>query len=143
MTCIRPRAAICNEIPDIEIDQLNVANPLQRLNAVMAIQVLIDNERRDFKLNARREKEYGLTYVGMSRVLTCEQINISPRCSLERLTTKLLSGSRLNVRLIEGKRSNILYETCKESRVMLYKITLERILFFRWKLYVIFIIFIA
>jgi hypothetical protein len=34
------------------------------------------------------EKEHGLTYVGMSRVLACEQIDTGPGCSLERLTTK-------------------------------------------------------
>jgi hypothetical protein len=51
----------------------------------MAIQVLMDNERRGFELNARRETEHGLIYVGMSRVLTCEQINIGPGCSLEKI----------------------------------------------------------
>jgi hypothetical protein len=56
----------------------------------------------------------GLTYVGMSRVLACEQIDISPGCSLERLTTKILSGSRLNVRLIEDKRLNVSYGKCKD-----------------------------
>jgi hypothetical protein len=52
--------------------------------------------------------------VGMSRILTCEQINIGPGFSLESLTTKNSSGSRLKVKLVEDKGSNVLYETCKE-----------------------------
>jgi hypothetical protein len=40
----------------------------------------------------------------MSRVLACEQIDIGPGCSLERLTTKISSGYRLKVRLIEDIR---------------------------------------
>jgi hypothetical protein len=42
---IRPRAAI-----DIELPQ---ANPQRRINALNAIQALIDNERRDIEANAR------------------------------------------------------------------------------------------
>jgi hypothetical protein len=60
------------------------------------------------------EKEHGLTYVGISRVLACEQIDIGPGCSLERLTTKISSGSRLKVRLIEDKRLNVSYDNCKD-----------------------------
>jgi hypothetical protein len=65
-------------------------------------------------LLGEREKEHGLTYVGMSRVLTHEQISIGAGCSLERLTTKISSGSKLKVRLIEDVRLNVLYEACKE-----------------------------
>jgi ATP-dependent exoDNAse (exonuclease V) alpha subunit len=65
-------------------------------------------------LLGENEKEHGLTYVGISRVLACEQIDIGPGCSLERLTTKISSGSRLKVRLIEDKRLNVLYDKCKE-----------------------------
>jgi hypothetical protein len=61
-----------------------------------------------------QEKEHGLTYVGISRVLTHEQISIGAGCSLERLTTKISSGSKLKVRLIENMRLNVLYEACKE-----------------------------
>ena len=65
-------------------------------------------------LLGEKEKEHGLTYVGLSRVLTPEQINIGPGCSLERLTTKISSGFRLKVRLVEDKRLDVLYETCKQ-----------------------------
>jgi hypothetical protein len=61
-----------------------------------------------------KEKQHGLTYVGMSRVEICEQLNIGPGCSLERLTTKISSGSRLIKRLVEDKRLDILYEACKQ-----------------------------
>jgi hypothetical protein len=37
-------------------------------------------------LSSDDEKELGLTYVDMSRVLACKEIDIGPRCSLERLT---------------------------------------------------------
>jgi hypothetical protein len=46
--------------------------------------------------------------------LACEQIDIGPGCSLERLTTKISSGSTLKVRLIEDKRLNVLYDKCKD-----------------------------
>ena len=49
----------------------------------------------------------------LSRVLTPEQINIVPGCSLERLTTKISSGFRFKVRLVEDKRLDVLYETYK------------------------------
>jgi hypothetical protein len=65
-------------------------------------------------LLGENEKEHGLTYVAMSRVLECAQIDIGPGCSLERLTTKISSGSRLKVRLIEDKRLNDLYDNCKD-----------------------------
>jgi hypothetical protein len=65
-------------------------------------------------LSGENEKEHGLTYVGMSRVLACEQIDVGPGCSLVRLTTKISSGSRLKVRLIEDKRLNISYDNCKD-----------------------------
>jgi hypothetical protein len=48
-------------------------------------------------LLGENEKEHGLTYVAMSRVLECAQIDIGPGCSLERLTTKISSGSRLKL----------------------------------------------
>jgi hypothetical protein len=50
-------------------------------------------------LSGENEKEHGLTCVGMSRVLTWEQIDIGPGCSLYSLTTKI--SSRLQVRLLE------------------------------------------
>jgi hypothetical protein len=43
----------------------------------------------------------------MSRVLECEQIDIGPGCSLERLTTKILSSFILKVELIEDIRLNV------------------------------------
>jgi hypothetical protein len=60
------------------------------------------------------EKEYRLTYVGMSRVLACEQIDIGPGCSLERLTTKILSSSILKVGLIDDIRLNVSHDNCKD-----------------------------
>jgi hypothetical protein len=65
-------------------------------------------------LLGENEKEHGLTYVGKSRVLACEQIDIGPGCSLVRLTTKISSGSRLKVILIEDKRFNVSYDNCKD-----------------------------
>ena len=43
------------------------------------------------------EIELGFTYVGMSRNLACEQIDIGPCCSLEKLSSKISSGSTLKV----------------------------------------------
>jgi hypothetical protein len=65
-------------------------------------------------LLGENEKEHGLTFVGMSRVLSSEQIEEGPGCSLERLTTKISSGYRLKVRLIEDIRLNDSYDNCKE-----------------------------
>jgi hypothetical protein len=64
-------------------------------------------------LLGENEKEYGLTYVGLSRVLACEQIDIGPGCSLKRLTTKILSSSIFKVGLIEDIRLNISHDNCK------------------------------
>jgi ATP-dependent exoDNAse (exonuclease V) alpha subunit len=60
-----------------------------------------------------KEKEHGLTYVGFSRVLKHEQLDIGPGCSLERLTTKISNGYRLKRRLIEDIRLDVLYDTCR------------------------------
>ena len=65
-------------------------------------------------LLGEREKEHRLNYVGMSRVLTHEQISIGAGCSLERLTTTISSGSKLKIRLIEDVRLNVLYEAWTE-----------------------------
>jgi hypothetical protein len=66
-------------------------------------------------ISGENEKEHGLTYVGMSRVLACERIDIGSGCSLERLTTKISSGSRVKVRLIEEKRLNVSYDNWKNN----------------------------
>ena len=42
---------------------------------------------------SENEIELGFTYVSMSRNLACEQIDIGPGSSLEKLTTKISSGS--------------------------------------------------
>jgi ATP-dependent exoDNAse (exonuclease V) alpha subunit len=60
-----------------------------------------------------KEKEHGLTYVGFSRVLKHEQLDIGPGCSLERLTTTFSNGYRLKRRLIEDIRLDVLYDTCR------------------------------
>jgi hypothetical protein len=60
------------------------------------------------------EKEYGLTYVGMSRVLACEQIDIGLGCSLGRLITIILISSRLKIGLIEDIRLNVSHDNCKD-----------------------------
>jgi hypothetical protein len=65
-------------------------------------------------LLGENEKEYGLTYVGMSRVLACEQIDLGPGCSLERLTTKILISSILKVGLIEDIRLNVSHDNCRD-----------------------------
>jgi hypothetical protein len=59
-------------------------------------------------ISGENEKEHGLTYVGMSRILACEQIDIGPGCSLKEWTT------RLKVRLIEDIRLNVSYDNCKD-----------------------------
>ena len=45
-------------------------------------------------LLGEKKKEHGLTYVGLSILLTPEQFNIGLRFSLERLTTKISSEFR-------------------------------------------------
>jgi hypothetical protein len=69
---------------------------------------------RIYVLLGENEKEHGLTYVGMSRVLASEQIDIGPGFSLERLTTKISSGYRLKVTLIEDIRLNDSYANYKD-----------------------------
>ena len=54
------------------------------------------------------EIELGFTYVGMSRNLACEQTDICPCCSLEKLLTEISSGSTLKV------RSNVSSDNCKD-----------------------------
>ena len=54
------------------------------------------------------EIELGFTYVGMSRNLACEQTDICPCCSLEKLTSKISSGSTLKV------RSNVPSDNCRD-----------------------------
>ena len=46
----------------------------------------------------------------MSGVLACEQIDIGPGCSLEKLRTKISIGYTLKVRLIEEKRLNVSHD---------------------------------
>ena len=47
---------------------------------------------------SENEIELGFTYVSMSRNLACEQIDIGPGSSLEKLTTKISSGSTWKLR---------------------------------------------
>jgi hypothetical protein len=65
-------------------------------------------------LLGENEKDYGLTYVGMPTVLACEQIDIGPGCSLERLTNKILSSSMSKVGLIEDIRLNVSHDNCED-----------------------------
>ena len=57
---------------------------------------------------SENEIELGFTYVGMSRNLACEQTDICPCCSLEKLTSKISSGSTLKV------RSNVPSDNCRD-----------------------------
>ena len=57
---------------------------------------------------SENEIELGFTYVGMSRNLACEQIDIGPGCSLEKLITNISCGSTLKV------RSNVSSDNCED-----------------------------
>ena len=57
---------------------------------------------------SENEIELGFTYVGMSRNLACEQTDIGPGCSVEKLTTKTSSRSTLKV------RSNVPSDNCRD-----------------------------
>ena len=59
-------------------------------------------------VSSENEIELGFTYVGMSRNLACEQTDICPCCSLEKLTSKISSGSTLKV------RSNVPSDNCRD-----------------------------
>jgi ATP-dependent exoDNAse (exonuclease V) alpha subunit len=61
-----------------------------------------------------KEKKHGLTYLGMSRVVTHERLDIGPGCLSERSTTEISNGYSLKKRLIEDKRLDVLYDTCKK-----------------------------
>ena len=57
------------------------------------------------------EKEHGLSYVALSRATDINNVYISGRCSLDRLTTKISAGKKLQERLLEDERLNNLYQT--------------------------------
>ena len=59
------------------------------------------------------EIEHSLTHVGLSRALARKQIDTSPGCSVEKLTTKISIGSTLKVRLIENKRLDVSSDNCE------------------------------
>ena len=59
-------------------------------------------------VSSENEIELGFTYVGMFRNLACEQTDICPCCSLEKLTSKISSGSTLKV------RSNVPSDNCRD-----------------------------
>ena len=47
------------------------------------------------------EKEYGLTFVALSRSTDINNVFLGAGCSLERRTTKISSGFKLKQRLLE------------------------------------------
>jgi hypothetical protein len=59
------------------------------------------------------EKEQGLSYVALSRILAIEQMFVGQGFSLDRLTTEISKGYKLKKRLQEDDRLQMLYEETK------------------------------